>query len=485
MLVNADIDGKLNLANIAKVYPIEFDKELSGILQGKLVTQFDMNALKTNAYQRIKNRGNVSIKELIFSSDELNNPMHISNAEVSFLPGTVSLNSFNAKTGNSTLDATGTIKNLLGFVLSDNTLQGNFNVNSTNFEVNDFMTASDSTKTGTRTLKIPEFLDCTINAKAQTVVYDNLRLKNVKGILTIKDQEASLREFDSDIFDGKLVLEGTISSKTDTPKFNMLLGAKDFNIAKSFNDLELFQSLAPIATLLHGTMNTNIALTGDLNDDLKPKLTSLRGNAFIEVLTSALKPQNEKLLNLIEDKLSFIDFSKLDLNDVKTSLDFSEGNVSVKPFKLNYKDIAIEVSGKHSFDKSLDYNMTLQVPAKYLGAEVNRLIGKINDPEVSKITIPVNANIGGTIKNPTVETNLSSSVKELTAKLIEIEKQKLLNSGKDKIKDLLGDIAGNQETVQDSTQTTSDTQTPDVVNEVKNAIGNIFNKQKKKKDTVN
>ena len=201
-------------------------------------------------------------------------------------------------------------------------------------------------------------------------------------------------------------------------------------------------------------------------------------------MTSALKPQNEKLLHLIEEKLSFIDFSKLDLNDVKTSLDFSEGNVVVKPFKLQYQDIAIEVSGKHSFDKSLDYNMTLQVPAKYLGSEVNRLIGKINDPEVNNITIPVNATIGGTIKNPTVNTNLSSSVKDLTTKLVEIQKQKLLNSGKDKIKDLLGDIAGNQETTQDSTQTTSQT-TPNVVNEVKNAIGNIFNKQKKKKDSVN
>ena len=30
----------------------------------------------------------------------------------------------------------------------------------------------------------------------------------------------------------------------------------------------------------------------------------------------------------------------------------------------------------------MNYNAVLQVPAKYLGSEVNRLIGKINDSEV-------------------------------------------------------------------------------------------------------
>ncbi|MBR9916023.1 MAG: AsmA family protein, partial [Algicola sp.] len=36
MFVNADIDGTLNLGNLTKAYPIDFDKELSGILKAKL-----------------------------------------------------------------------------------------------------------------------------------------------------------------------------------------------------------------------------------------------------------------------------------------------------------------------------------------------------------------------------------------------------------------------------------------------------------------
>src|SRR5690606_24719565 len=44
MLVNANVDGVLNLGNITKAYPVDLDSELSGILRAKVNTSFDMNA---------------------------------------------------------------------------------------------------------------------------------------------------------------------------------------------------------------------------------------------------------------------------------------------------------------------------------------------------------------------------------------------------------------------------------------------------------
>src|SRR5690606_28369002 len=109
MLVNAQLDGVVNLANIAKVYPVELDNQLTGILKGKLNTAFDMNAIETNAYERIKSNGEISIADFVFSSEAMVNPFHISQANMAFNPGTVTLNAFNAKTGDSDISATGTI----------------------------------------------------------------------------------------------------------------------------------------------------------------------------------------------------------------------------------------------------------------------------------------------------------------------------------------------------------------------------------------
>jgi len=499
MLVNANIDGTLNLANIKKAYPVELENDLSGILKAKINTSFDMDAIETNAYARIKNSGSMSLTGFNFSSEALANPIQISEARITFNPENVTLNQFNAKTGKSDLNATGSINGLLGFLLSDKTLQGNSNLNSNTFAINDFMTDEQTETTEekpstTEKLKIPAFLDCTINAQANTVEYDNLKLKNVKGTLTIKDEQVILQNLTSSLFDGQLAVTGLVSTKTDTPTFNMDLGIKSFDISQSFQGLELLQNLAPIAKAIQGKLNTDINLKGNLNDDFTPDFNSLSGGALAELLSSTINPLNAEVINKLGSSLNFVDFKKIDLNDLKTKFEFSDGKVSVKPFHVKYQDIDIEVSGNHSFDKTLSYNAVFNVPAKYLGNDVNSLVGKIDDASTSNISIPVTANITGTYTNPTVKTDLKSGVSNLTNQLVEIEKQKLLNQGKSKVNDLLsGLINGNSKTTETQGTETKTTQTDStktttgstVQSEIKNALGGLLSGKKKKKDTVN
>ena len=502
MLVNANIDGVLNLSNISKAYPITLNKTLSGILKGKLNTTFDMNALETNAYQRIKNTGNLSVSDFIFSSEDIVNPIHISQANMTFNPATVSLNSFEARTGNSDLNATGTIQNLLGFLLSDNKLKGRFEVKSNTFAVSDFMVADENaasknkTTTNDESLKIPAFLDCIIEADAKAVLYDNLTLQDVKGILKIKDETATLENMTSRVFDGELAISGLVNTKNKAPLFNMNLGINNFDISQSFKDLKLLQSLAPIAKAVEGKLNTVIKLSGTLDETFSPDLSSVSGNALAELLTSSIKPENTALLNQLNSAIGFIDFNQLDLKGIKTKLEFNDGQVDVKPFNLKYQDINIMVDGSHGFDKSMTYNVVFQVPAKYLGSEINQLIGRINDEAVNNISIPVTAIIGGTFMSPNVKTDLTSGITNLTKQLIEIEKQKLLNQGTEQLGDLIGDVLNQNSSTQtpsttseiDSTNTSGNT--PQTVPNntieegIKNVLGNVFNTSKKKKKTT-
>jgi hypothetical protein len=501
MLVNADIDGVINLANISKAYPIDIEKELKGILIAKLNTNFDMNAIENSAYERIKNSGYMSVSDFVYSSKEMQNPVYIKSANLKFTPATVTLNNFEAKTGQSDIKATGIIKNLYGFMFSDKDLQGNFNLNSNTFVLNDFISQDKSAEKNSnkaKSLKIPEFLDCTISASANSVVYDNLNLKGVSGSLYIKDQEATLQNLTSNLLDGILAVTGKVSTKTDVPTFNLNLGADSFDISKSFANLDLIKALAPIANVLQGKMNSTINLSGTLNEEFTPNLNSINGKAFVELLTTSINTDQAKVLNSLGEALNFINVKDINLKDLKTQLDFSNGMVNVKPFNLSYKDIDVVISGSHGFDKSLNYNATFNVPAKYLGNEVNSLISKINDDNVKKISIPVTANITGSFTNPKITTDLSSGVSKLTKQLIEIEKQKLLNSGKDKIKELLGGISGidskskNDTSKKDSTTVKTDSVKVDtttkktenqVEESIKNALGGLIKNRKKKDST--
>tara|TARA_R110002111_G_scaffold215252_1_gene277989 strand:- start:9082 stop:11739 length:2658 start_codon:yes stop_codon:yes gene_type:complete len=495
MLINANLDGVLNLANLTKAYPVELDNQLSGILKGKLNTVFDMNAIETNAYQRVKNNGSISISDFVFSSEDIVNPIQINKAGLTFKPGKVSLNNFDALTGKSDFSATGTITNLLGFLLSDKKLQGNFNVNSNTFAISDFMVedetatkSSNKTTSDAESLKIPDFLDCTITAKAKTVLYDNLNLKNVKGKLRIKDQNANLKNMTMDIFNGQLGVSGNVSTKAAKPTFDMKLAMQQLDVSQSFESLDMLNALAPIAKVLQGELNSTIDVSGFLDENFSPDLMTITGNALAEILTSKVNANQSAILTGLGSKLDFIDLDKFDLKDLKTKLSFSNGQVSVKPFTINYKDIPIKVSGTHSFSNIMNYSAVLQVPAKYLGGDINRLIGKINDSEVEKISIPVIANIGGTFTSPNITTDLTSGVSSLTKQLIEIQKQKLIGKGKDKVKDILGGLlGGNSNSAQnDSTKTKTEstkTNTSDTIKEGLNSVlGDLLGGKKKSKD---
>ncbi|MGQ3677460.1 AsmA family protein [Tenacibaculum discolor] len=483
--VNASLKGVLNLANINKAYPIDLENELSGVLKADLRTEFDMKAIENNTLSRIKNNGKMEVSDFVFSSKDVVNPLHIKNTIVNFTPGTVSLTKFDATTGKSDLNATGTLKNLLGFLLSDKKLRGNFKLNSNTFYVSDFMQEnpeavenkeSDSTKdTPSESLKIPAFLDCVVSANAKTVHYDNLTLQNVRGTLLLKDEKAILQNMTAGIFNGQIALNGEVNTQQKKPTFDMKLGIKSFDIAQSFTNLDLLQSISPIAGAMNGKLNSDIDLAGSLNDDFTPNLASVSGKALAELLTTSINPQKTKALSLLNDKLSFMDLSKLDLSDIKTHLSFKEGKVVVKPFDLKYNDIGITVGGSHGFDKTMNYNVTLNVPAKYLGNEAQGLLSKLSAKEQQNITVPVTASIAGNMTNPSVKTDLSSSVTKLSQQLVQQQKDKLVNNA-------IGGLLGNKK--KDSTSTTNKKE--ETVKKVTDVLGGLFGKKKKKqqKDTV-
>ena len=475
MLVDATIDGTLNLANISKAYPIETETELSGLLKGTLHSSFDMNAIETNAYEHTKNNGAIVVSDLVFSTEEGASPIRVSKAEILFKPAIVTLQSFAATTGKSDIEASGSIINLLGFLFSDQLLKGNFKLNSNTFSVSDFIPKSsgDSVKIEpTESLKIPSFLECVFNIDAKTVLYDNLTLEDVKGTVILKDEKATLKNMTSRIFDGNLTINGTVNTQNETPTFDMDLGMDRFNISQSFNAMEMFQNMAPIAKALQGTLNSTFKISGDLSNDFTPQLNSINGDAFAELLSTKVEPENAAVFDKLQGALSFVDFDKLDLKDLKTKLDFKNGNVNVSPFDITYEDIKITVAGAHSFDNKMGYEAVFEVPANYFGAEVNSLIAKINTDEAKNLTIPVTASIGGSFTSPTVSTDLASGVSSLTKQLVEIQKQKLISKGTDQVKDAIGGLLGG-----DSKDSQSN-------NAVKDVLGGLLGGKTSKKDTT-
>jgi hypothetical protein len=59
------------------------------------------------------------------------------------IPGNIRLNNFEATSGQTDINATGTIRNLIPWIMEKQDLKGNFLVNSNTFNVNDFMSSEE------------------------------------------------------------------------------------------------------------------------------------------------------------------------------------------------------------------------------------------------------------------------------------------------------------------------------------------------------
>lgn len=478
--INLKANGIINLANISKVYPVAVEQQLEGILKADVISNFDMNSVEKGNYQNIKNKGNITVSNFKYKGDDFANPFLIDKASVTFNTNTIKLEEFKAKTGNSDLNIQGNLENFYGFIFKEQQLKGNFNLNSTNFKVGDFLVKEETTKKdeNSKSLKIPAFLDISLNATANKVVYDNINLTNVSGIILIKDETVNLKNIKSEVFGGNIGFTGNVSTKGETPKFSMNLNLQELNITESFSQLDMLKAIAPIAKTIEGKLNSTIKVSGNLSDDMTPVLNSISGDLLGQLLNTKVNTNNSKVLSAVGSKVAFLDASKLNLNNVGALFTFKDGKVDVSPFNITYKDINLGVKGSHGFDNSMNYNITFDVPVKYLGENVTNGIAKLTTKDASEIkTIPVKALLTGIFSNPNFSTDIKDATSNLMTTIIEKQKQSLIDKGKDKLLDLLG---GNKDTKKDSSNT-KETIKEATKDKVKGILGGLFGK---KKDTV-
>ncbi|OEY71744.1 AsmA-like C-terminal region-containing protein [Salegentibacter salarius] len=510
MLVDMALQGTLNLANLDQAYPLDLEQDLNGILTADVTTQFDMNSIEKEQYQNVKSNGTASIKNFSYKSPEIPNEVKIANARLNFNQGNVRVPELKLTTGQTDITASGNIENLIGFLFTDQNLKGSFNVNSNVFAINDFMiaetetgteetTSQSSTPTTSEAVKIPSFLDTELAFNVNTVIYDNLELKNATGTIILRDETATLQNITTDIFGGNINLAGNVSTKGSTPTFDMDLALNSLNIAESFTSLKMLQALAPVAKALEGKLQTNLQLTGNLNEDLTPQLSTLAGNALAEILTAEVNPEKLPLLSSLDQQLNFIDLNDIDLDKLKTRLTFKDGMVQIEPFNFNVKGVGVQVSGSHGFDMNMDYTLNLDVPARMLGSQVGSALSQLSGDELKNMTVALPIGLQGTFQNPQVNVNMQQAVTNLTQRIVAKQKENLKERGQDAIRDIINKQTGRnqqQETdttaVEDSTQTQTPkteekprSQEEQVKDAAKDILGGILGKSKKKKDTTN
>jgi hypothetical protein len=438
---DTNVRGTVDLTKITKIFPLE-GMTVTGRVSGDIAAKGNMADVEDGRYQNVVASGTVKANNVTYKSKDLPQGVRISSGTATFNNNQIALQSLNGTAGSSDFAASGTISNYLGYLFTPGqALKGNMTVNSRNFNVNEWMVDEVSAKptaTGTKApaaangvLQIPKFFDLVLNSHVDNVTYDNLKLTNAQGVVTVNDQTATLKNLKFNTLGASFGTTGSYSSKDLAhPKFNFGLNIDNLNFQKAFAAFNTIKTLVPLASQVEGVFGTNFSVSGEMGPDMMPNLATLSGKGLFDVVRAAIN--QSEVMTKIASLTTLPELKTLLVVDKKIQANIVNGNLVVQPFDLTIGDVKMNIGGSNSLTGVLSYITALNVPTGKLGSAMNsqltRLTGVQNIQGTERVTLGLN--IGGTVKAPVVKLT-SGSVKDQGKALVQ-------NVAKQKALDLLG-----------------------------------------------
>jgi hypothetical protein len=409
------VKGKVDLADVGRTLKLEGIDQLAGTVAADALVRTRMSFIDKKQYDKVAASGSVDVGNLTVKGEALPKPLAIRQASLRLAPERAELRSFNGTIGSSDLSASGSLENLLAFVMRGDTLRGTATVTSNRFNLDEWRSGEGDLQI----IPVPPKIDFGLNATVAELTYDKLKMSNARGRLRVKDQRVTLEDFRMNTLGGEIGVTGFYETTTPSrPTFDVGLKLTKLDIPSAFQAFTTVQALAPVAKYAVGKFSTDLHLNGALGKNMLPLFPALSGKGSLQTSEVVLKdfPALEKVVDVT--KLRFLDNPALDA--LRAAFQIRDGRLFVQPFDVKLGGTTMTVSGSNGFDQSLQYTLGLEVPRSMLGGEANQaiagLVSKAGQAGVDLSAaprIPLAIQLGGTVTNPSVKADvgtLTSSV---------------------------------------------------------------------------
>jgi hypothetical protein len=508
--------GQFTLGNVKQFTSFEPGTTLSGLLQADVKFSGNKTAIDKGEYDKINTSGTASLHDVKYVSPDYPTGINIPLAAASFSPAVATINQFKGSYLQSNFSGSGKFDNLVGYALKNEPLKGTLSVAVDKMNLNDWMgteptpSASPAPATNAAASEpflVPANLDLVLNAKAGSVKYDKVDYKNINGTLLLANETVTLQRLNTEALDGTISFSGSYSTRKNKkdPDISLTYDVQNVDVQKTFTAFNTVQKLMPIGQFLSGKLSSQLNMTGNLNGDMMPDLSSLTGKGNLFLLEGVLRKFAP--LEKIASTLQIESLKSITIKNIKNYVEFANGKVLVKPFPLKINDIEMEIGGMHGFDQSIDYIVQMKLPRKYLGTQGNNLVNSLAAQATNKgipvklgETINLNIKMGGSITNPSIKTDLKEAAgdaaQDLKQQAAAFAQQKV-DSAKQTVKDSLKavknqvveDLKGQVKDKifgSDSTRkpVNTDSTKKQAGQTIKNTIDGLFKKKKPAKDSA-
>ncbi|MGE5401860.1 MAG: AsmA-like C-terminal region-containing protein [Ignavibacteriales bacterium] len=431
--VDTKVNGRLNLGQLKNALPMKGVARLDGIVQADFQAKGNIGGLKSKRIDNLDATGNIGVSNIVYGSNDLTQEIRINQGQLTLTPRAFNLSNFSMNIGQNNINASGGLYNMLGYLLNKGTISGNLSLNSGYLDVNQLMKlskagqkkAAGGQSKNLRAVEMPERVDFTMNSSITKLIYDNLTLENVRGLITIRDRRLTMQSLSMNLLGGSLVSDGYYyAPETGNPNIAFNFNIKNMDIGKTYESFVTVKQFVPMAQYIHGNFDARLNLSSSLDQTMMPAWNSFNSTGTLNLQRAEVK--NFKPFEEVGNALKIDELKNPVLTNVNPSYQIRNGRFYVQPFSYKVFNYDVTLSGSNGLDKTLDYTMNIQIPAGQLKQQANQAINRLLKKDVNLVSadkINVKAFLKGNINSPAVSTSVADVVGGTTKAVQEQVKQ--------------------------------------------------------------
>ena len=436
MQMTGAIKGKLDLASLADVVPVE-EMNLNGIINANIELMGKMSDIEKENYEAFRADGLLEVMNLEVSGGDIPYPVKIDKVIMNFSPRYVSLDAFDALIGSSDIQLKGRLENFIPYVFADETIRGQLELRSSLLDLNELMagmeedTASVESDTNLSVVEIPKNIFFVFNSNIDKILYDKLDITNILGKITARDGRVIMENLSMNLLKGSMVISGeynTADIKNPLVDFNFNM--RRIDIPSAFHAFNTVEKLAPIAENCLGNISLNLSFTSFLDSTMSPVLTSILGKGKLQ--SDELEIFENSAFTKISQLLKNDNLKNPRFRDVNLSFDMRNGRVFVSPFDTKVGSAMLNIGGDQGIDQTMNYFINMSIPRSEFGAAANDVLENLAAQAVAKgfdvrdrENVNLQLKIAGTFTDPNFSMDVKESLQRAKADVIEAVQERV------------------------------------------------------------
>lgn len=448
--------GTVDLGAIKEVYPMD-NMELNGVFTADLDLQGRMSYIEKEQYTNFLASGTLGIRDMIVKMEDMPD-IDVKSSTFTFTPQYLHLSETTVNIGRSDITADSRFENYMAFLSEGQVVRGNLNITSNMLDLNEIMgievEEEDKVEESTpmEVFKVPENINFRLNTNLNKVLFDNLELDNVAGVVAIDRGKLDMSNLSFNTLGGGVVANGYYSTATDptSPELNAKFNLNNISFSEVFGTFVSIQKMVPIFENLKGNFSGGVAINTRLDSGMNPLFNTMYGGG--ELHTKDLNLSGVPVLDQIADAANYPQLKDITVKDLDVDFEIKEGRVATKPFDIKMGDMNLNLSGSTGIDQTIDYKGKLALPPS---------------SGIAKYTT-VDLKIGGTFSSPKV----SLDAKGMAEQAVKTVATDALDKLGDKLGVDISDAEGQRQTIIDQAQKGGDK----LVEEAKKQAQNLVDK---------